>query len=94
MCVILLLLGEESKGEQTMKRDRLGLSSYPVWLFQEFGLLAAWLMWGSMGVLDYDGLPKAALSTWNLWRARPIETVSKFVVPSDPGTSVRTVRRK
>ncbi len=43
---------------------------------EEIGLLPAWLMWGSMGVLDYDGQPKAALTTWNQWRSRPIRVPS------------------
>ena len=37
------------------------------------GLLPAWLMWGSMGILDYDGAPKLAHELWTEWKARPIE---------------------
>lgn len=40
---------------------------------QEVGLLPLWLMWGSMGILDYDGNAKQAVQTWRSWRERPIE---------------------
>ena len=39
----------------------------------DIGLLPAWVMWGSMGVLDYDGLAKPELATWQEWKARPID---------------------
>jgi hypothetical protein len=27
-------------------------------------------MWGSMGVLDYDGVPKASYALWSEWLAK------------------------
>lgn len=35
------------------------------------GLIGAWLMWGSMGVLDFDGQLKPAYSIWKHWLALP-----------------------
>jgi len=40
------------------------------------GLLEPWLMWGSMGVLDYELNPKPSLVPWQQWLARPVETQS------------------
>jgi len=39
----------------------------------DYGLLAAWLMWGSMGMIDYEMNPKPALNVWMDWLARPVE---------------------
>ena len=36
-------------------------------------LLGAWLMWGAMGVLDYEHRPKASHAIWTDWKARTIE---------------------
>ena len=62
------------------------LSSCPcdapgVWcvIYDEFGkidLLAAWLMWGSMGVIDYEGDLKPSFGVWWDWLSRPIRTTS------------------
>jgi len=30
-------------------------------------LLSAWLMWGSMGILDYNGFPKKSFYFWHKW---------------------------
>jgi len=40
---------------------------------EQVGLLPLWLMWGSMGVLDHNGTPKAAIQTWESWLSRPVE---------------------
>jgi len=39
----------------------------------DIGLLGAWLMWGSMGIVDYEQNAKASLDVWNQWLARPIK---------------------
>ncbi len=39
---------------------------------EDRGLLASWLMWGSMGLLDYDGTAKSTLNTWKQWQRRTI----------------------
>jgi len=38
----------------------------------DVGLLAPWMMWGSMGVVDYDGNEKAVKGTWDSWLAREL----------------------
>lgn len=38
----------------------------------DIGLLPAFLMWGSMGVIDFDAEPKPALTTWEKWLDRPV----------------------
>ena len=40
----------------------------------EEGLLAAWMFWGAMGVIDYDLDPKPSLELWNEWRNRTISS--------------------
>ena len=40
--------------------------------FYDIGLLPAWLMWGSMGVIDYDGNLKPSYAIWYDWLNRPI----------------------
>ena len=39
----------------------------------EDGLLPAFLMWGSMGVMDYNGQEKASYALWHEWRNRTIQ---------------------
>lgn len=36
------------------------------------GLLGAWIMWGSMGVLDFDAEEKPSYSTWKSWIDLPV----------------------
>jgi hypothetical protein len=38
--------------------------------FADLGLHVAWLHWGSMGILDYDGNAKASYSNWKDWLSR------------------------
>jgi hypothetical protein len=33
------------------------------------GLLGAWLMWGSMGIIDYNGNEKPSFQTWKKWQS-------------------------
>ena len=37
-------------------------------------LLHAFIMWGGMGILDYELQPKAIHETWQSWLARPVQT--------------------
>jgi len=38
----------------------------------ETGLGAPWLMWGAMGILDYEANPKPVKDIWDSWRKREI----------------------
>jgi hypothetical protein len=40
---------------------------------EDAGLLPLWLMWGSMGVLDYNGAAKPVMDVWQNWLARQVE---------------------
>lgn len=42
----------------------------------DMGMLGAWLMWGAMGVMDYDFNPKPSMEIWQEWLARPVSNVS------------------
>ena len=42
-------------------------------MIEEMGLLGAWLGWGAMGVLDFDGNEKPVMDTWEKWIARPVQ---------------------
>lgn len=39
----------------------------------DMGLLPSWLMWGSMGILDYDLNEKPLYDKWTEWLERPIK---------------------
>ena len=39
----------------------------------ESGLLGAWIMWGSMGVLDYNGNEKPSYTIWKSWLDRKFQ---------------------
>jgi hypothetical protein len=42
-------------------------------------LLPAWMMWGSMGVLDYDGAPKESYTLWSTWLQKERRNVAKVL---------------
>ncbi len=37
------------------------------------GMLPLWLMWGSMGIVNHAGAPKASFDVWEEWLARPVQ---------------------